>query len=84
MDVKNKVKISAADEGCDNLVEMEVCWEWEKKLVETSEPQIYDWKRWDRVWLSFTYGEESKTIFVQVPPPPAKLILRDIFGDERF
>jgi len=52
----------------------------DKACREQAEPQVYDLKRWDRVWLTIT-GKESKTIYVQVPPSPAKLILRDVVDD---
>jgi len=29
-----------------------VKWEWEKKLVGDSEPQVFEERRWDRVWLN--------------------------------
>jgi hypothetical protein len=64
MDVKNKVKTSEKDEGTGTiyyyiadeiptLLPVEVSWKWEKKLVETNEPQVYDLERWDRLWLTF-------------------------------
>ncbi|MEM4681694.1 MAG: hypothetical protein QXM56_04990, partial [Acidilobaceae archaeon] len=58
LDLNNKVKISAKDEDSDEMScggkTVTVNWKWEKKLVETAEPQVYDKKRWDRVWLTFT------------------------------
>ncbi|RLI43898.1 hypothetical protein DRO64_04930, partial [Candidatus Bathyarchaeota archaeon] len=84
-----EVEISAADEGNDTLgiwdgYRIDVEWKWDKKRVETSTPQIFEETRWDRVWLTFrakdleTGDVVEKTIYVQVPPSPAKLIFRDI------
>jgi hypothetical protein len=88
MDVNTSVKISAKDEDCKTTYlyvptykPLQVCWKWETKPVETTEPQVYDLKRWDRVWLTFTTESNTKTIYVQVPPSPAKLILRDVVDD---
>lgn len=76
LDVKNKVKISEEDEGCKTIdyYNLEICWRWEKKIVEAKEPQVFEEKRWDRVWLTV----DGTTIFVQVPPSPAKLLLRNV------
>jgi len=58
MDVKNKLKISDKPEGKGSIrwagQRVDVAWKWETKLVETTEPQVYDLKKWDRVWLTFT------------------------------
>ncbi|MEM2383557.1 MAG: hypothetical protein QW521_05290, partial [Desulfurococcaceae archaeon] len=92
LDLNNKTKISASDTGTATIncngTKVEISWKWETKRVETIEPQVYDYERWDRVWLTFTTltitdmpASEPVTIFVQVPPSPAKLILRDVVED---
>jgi hypothetical protein len=56
-------------------------WDWEEKLRETAEPQVYDLKKWDRIRLTITVGEESVELLLQVPPYPAKLYLRDVVDE---
>jgi len=88
----NAVKISSADTGSDTLyidddgsqlTPLQVTWAWEKKLVESDEPQVFKEIRWDRVTLNFSCGQSYDVRTVQVPPKPAKLLLRDIC-EERY
>jgi hypothetical protein len=54
---------------------MNIEWKWEKKLVaDRVTPQHFENVTWDRLYL--TVGEVE--LFVQVPPYPAKLYLRNI------
>ncbi|RLE61974.1 MAG: hypothetical protein DRJ47_11415, partial [Thermoprotei archaeon] len=87
------VKISESDTGSGTLYfdavdddrtyeQIDVHWTWEKKLVESDEPQVFKEIRWDRVTLTFDCGEGPDDVrTVQVPPKPAKLLLRDICGE---
>jgi hypothetical protein len=72
-----------------------ISWEWEKKMVaDPDSPQHFKMVRWDRLSITISVisseeegffvlnvGEAEKTIFVQVPPWPAKLFLRDVVDD---
>ncbi|MCD6260580.1 MAG: hypothetical protein J7J28_02155, partial [Thaumarchaeota archaeon] len=94
LDVNASVKISEKDEYCKNVTyydddsvseakTIKVCWKWDTKRVETDTPQVFENRRWDRVYLNFTtYEDGSKVdfaeLYVQVPPAPAKLLLRDV------
>jgi len=56
------VKISDADSGTGTLDfgpkgYVDVEWEWEKKLKESDEPQIFEETRWDRIKITFTAPE---------------------------
>ncbi|RLF08918.1 MAG: hypothetical protein DRJ62_07625, partial [Thermoprotei archaeon] len=72
MDVADdhKVEISAADSGTGTLdfgpTDVEVEWEWEKKLKESGEPQIFEETRWDRIWITFTIPEEEECEYEDV------------------
>ncbi|MEM3922174.1 MAG: hypothetical protein QXG25_04765, partial [Nitrososphaerota archaeon] len=79
------VRISDRDEGWRILVllddtRLNVSWTWEMKWVESATPQIFKKVRWDRI--NITCREVgSSTIkgryYLQVPPSPAKLLIRD-------
>ncbi|MCL7389970.1 MAG: hypothetical protein LZ173_08610, partial [Thaumarchaeota archaeon] len=72
-------RIATFDEGCAaHYSDVTVKWDWEEKLRETAEPQVYDLKKWNRIRLTITVGEESVELLLQVPPYPAKLYLRDV------
>jgi hypothetical protein len=72
-----------------------ISWEWEKKMVaDPDTPQRFKEVRWDRLSITISVigseeeglvflsvGEAETTIFVQVPPWPAKLFLRDVVED---
>jgi len=75
---------AVGDSGVTGAKTIKVCWKWDTKLTESETPQVFEETRWDRVWLNFTYydGEDGtpsfKEIYVQVPPAPAKLLLRNV------
>jgi hypothetical protein len=72
-----------------------ISWEWEKKMVaDPDTPQRFKGVRWDRLSITISVigseeeglavlsvGEAETTIFVQVPPWPAKLFLRNVVED---
>ncbi|RLE68857.1 MAG: hypothetical protein DRJ43_04880, partial [Thermoprotei archaeon] len=48
------------DEECDlTRKRVFVDWEWEKKLRETAEAEVYEEEKWDRIWITFTIPEEE-------------------------
>ncbi|MEM2232208.1 MAG: carboxypeptidase-like regulatory domain-containing protein [Nitrososphaerota archaeon] len=65
-------------------------WEWEtKRVADPDSPQRFKEIKWDRINITFRcvrsvgsncHDSATHQIFVQVPPWPAKLILRDVFG----
>lgn len=85
------VDISASDSGAATLTRWyldtscqlqratyTISWQWEKKRVaDPDSPQRFKWVRWDRI--NITIG--STQLFVQVPPWPAKLFIRNASGD---
>ncbi|MEM4847583.1 MAG: hypothetical protein QW794_07495, partial [Thermosphaera sp.] len=93
VDDKQKVDITAQEgtssfnftkyaETCQpTRTSVRVEWAWEKKLKESDVPQVFEKVQWDRIQITFKSTEKTKTIFVQVPPEPAKLILRNVIGD---
>jgi hypothetical protein len=53
-----------------------ITWRWEtKRVADPDAPQRFREVKWDRVQITVNL---TKTIFVQVPPDPAKLYLRNV------
>jgi hypothetical protein len=53
-----------------------ITWQWEtKRVADPDAPQRFREVKWDRVRITVNL---TKTIFVQVPPDPAKLYLRNV------
>ncbi len=56
-----------------------IAWEWERKRVaDPDDPQRFIEVRWDRLYITIN---DTVTIFVQVPPWPAKLFIRNVLDD---
>ncbi len=79
------VKISAADSGNGTLLlpnkpdagNISISWRWEMKWVESATPQVFERVRWDRITITCPDGREY---YLQVPPSPAKLLIRNFCG----
>jgi hypothetical protein len=63
--------------GCTlNERPFNITWQWEtKRVADPDAPQRFKEVKWDRVRITVNL---TKTIFVQVPPDPAKLYLRNV------
>jgi len=59
-----------------------LAWAWEtKRVADPDNPQRFMVVRWDRLWIYVTDGTEYRELFVQVPPWPAKLFIRNVLDD---
>jgi hypothetical protein len=63
--------------GCTlNARPFNITWQWEtKRVADPDAPQRFKEVKWDRVRITVNL---TTTIFVQVPPDPAKLYLRNV------
>jgi hypothetical protein len=64
-----------------STVTADISWTWEmKRVADPDSPQHFKMVKWDRLTITVTVGAYTETIFVQVPPWPAKLFIKDILG----
>ncbi len=56
------------------MLTFDISWEWEtKRVADKDTPQHFVEEQWDRLWLEI----DGEWLFLQVPPYPAKLYLRE-------